>query len=119
MKMRYFNLAQKMSFKSDHKQHLIGGCLVKKNKIISLGFNKVKTHPKSNSLHQHIHCELDCILGIDKELLEGATLYLYRQNKQGVPSICRPCRFCEVLLKEVKIKKVCYTDNNTFKEELI
>lgn len=117
MKMNFFKLAKKMSYKSTHNKHKIGGVLVKKSKIISLGFNKSKTHTKSTHLFKHIHCELDCILGISKEELLGASIYLYRQNKDGTVAMSRPCKWCYEMLKEAGIKTVYYTDCGNFKKE--
>ena len=77
MKLKYFDLAKNMSKKSTHPRYKIGGVVVKKSKIISLGFNRAKTHPQSNHPHKNIHCELDCVLGVDPELLRDSTLYLY------------------------------------------
>lgn len=119
MKARFFDLAKKMSYKSTHPEHRIGGVIVKKSRVISLGFNKPKTHTKSNHLYKNIHCELDCILSAEKGDLQGSTLYLYRENKQGVPSLSRPCKWCQVLIREVGIKAVCYTDHNSFKKEML
>ena len=116
MKMRFFELAKRMSHKSDHS-HKIGGVLVKKNKVLSVGFNKCKTHTKSNTVFRSIHCELDCILGAHEEDIVGATIYLYRQNKSGIVAISKPCIWCQKLLKDVGISKVCYTDHNGYKEE--
>lgn len=119
MKMRFFDLAKKVSYKSTHPQHKIGGVLVKKSTILSFGFNKLKTHTKSNHLFKNIHCELDCILGLKKEELFGCTLYLYRQNKSGQVALSKPCRWCQDLLKQVGIHKVCYTGKGTYIEETI
>lgn len=119
MKKYFFELAKKISYKSDHPQHHIGGVLVKKSKVISVGFNKCKSHPKSNAPYRHIHCELDCILGVDKEDLEGAHIYLYRQTKAGEIALSRPCKWCHELLKQAGIKTVYYTDYGGFKEEEI
>jgi deoxycytidylate deaminase len=119
MKMKYFDLAKKMAKKSNHPQHKIGGCVVSKSKIVSVGFNKYKTHAKSNHPFQHVHCELDCILGIEENLLKDCTIYLYRETKNGTVAISKPCIWCDRLLKNVGIKSVCYTDNNSFKEDIL
>lgn len=116
---KFFELAKKMSLKSNHHQHRIGGVVVNKSKVISLGFNKCKTHPKSNQPFKNIHCELDCILGVDKKLLKGASIYLYRETKEGMPAISKPCKWCEALLRESEIKTVFYTDAGMFKQQEI
>lgn len=106
-----------MSQKSSHPDHKIGGCIVNKSKIVSVGFNKPKTHVKSNHPYKNIHCELDCILGVDRELLKNATIYLYRETSKGVPAISKPCQWCSLLLKEVGISKICYSFEGDYKME--
>jgi deoxycytidylate deaminase len=119
MKMRFFDLAKKMARKSDHPQHKIGGAVTRGSKVVSLGFNKCKTHPRSNHIFRATHCELDCILGLKEEELNGASIYLYRENKSGTIAMSRPCRWCYELLRNVGIKKIYYTDYGSFKEEEI
>jgi deoxycytidylate deaminase len=48
MKNRFFDVAKAASKHSDHPAHKLGAVIVKGNKIISVGFNKNKTHTKSN-----------------------------------------------------------------------
>lgn len=119
MKERFFDLAKKMSKKSNHPEYKIGGCIVNNSKIISLGFNKYKTHSRSNHPYKHIHCEMDCILGVDTNSLEGSTLYLYRENKQGTIASSKPCKWCNELIKKAGIKFICYTDYGDFKKERV
>lgn len=119
MKMKFFDLAKKMSLKSNHPEYKIGGCLVKKNKIVSLGFNQCKTHSKSNHPFKNVHCELDCILGISPEILMDSTIYLYRENKSGVVAMSKPCQWCNRLLRGVGVKTVFYTDYGVFKKECL
>jgi len=117
MKLKFFDLAKKMANKSEHPEYRIGGVIVKKSKVISLGFNRNRTHPKSNHPFKNIHCELDCILGIDPKLLSGATIYLYRESKLGIPAISKPCKWCHQLLLNCGIKEVAYTFEGNFKKE--
>lgn len=116
MKNKFFDLAKKLSYKSDHRQHKIGGVLVKKSKIISVGFNKLRTHTKSNNPWKSVHCEFDVILGCTKEELAGSSIYIYRQHQDGSSANSKPCKYCAMLIKESGIKKVYYTDDNSYKE---
>lgn len=109
MKFKFFNEAFKQSKFSTHHKHKIGGVIVKKSKIISKGYNKLKTHPASNHTYKNIHCELDCILKAPNHLLKDAELYLYRNRKSDTIGNSRPCTFCEELVRKFGIKKVYYT----------
>lgn len=113
---KYFELAKKLSEKSKY-HHKLGAVVVKKGKILGVGFNQPeKTHPKSPNPFKTIHCELDAIIGISKEDLQGASIYIYRQYKDGSPAMAAPCRDCRNLIKHVGIKKVFHTGNRTFEE---
>jgi len=119
MKVRFFELARQLSYKSDYESQKLGCVIVKKNKIISVGFNQRKTHPKSNTRFNHIHAELSAVLGVDKELLRNSAAYVYRETKDGKAAMAKPCPACEDVLKRVGIKKVYYSSIDGFKEEYI
>lgn len=105
---RYFDAAQKAS-KNAKYHHRLGAVIVKKNRVISIGYNKPhKTHPKSNTKFKTIHAEFDAILGCEKDDLRGATIYVLRDANAGI-NLARPCACCMELIKMVGIKKVIYT----------
>lgn len=116
---RFFDIARRLSKKSDYC-HQLGAVVAKKNKIVGLGFNQPhKTHPRSNNRFKTIHAELDAILGLAKEDLEGSTIYVYREHKDGSPANSKPCQYCQMLIKQAGIKKVCYTDDGQYKEYIV
>lgn len=118
MKLKFFKLAKKLSLKSTHPQFKLGCVLVKRNAIVSLGFNQIKTHPKSvfHPFNQ-LHAELDAILTADKRELQGSTLYIYRQHANGTLAISRPCKYCRAALVSVGVKKVYFTDDGGYSYE--
>lgn len=117
MKMRYFNIAKEMAKLGIHKQHKIGSCLVRKGNPISVGFNKNKFHNDSPHPYLSWHSEFDCLKSIPQHLAEGSTIYVYREDKNGMPRMARPCNSCQELLKKYKIRKMCYTVDGGYKEE--
>lgn len=119
MKLKYFKLAKVLSQKSNYF-HKLGAVVVKKNKIVGMGYNKPnKTHPKSNNNFKTVHAELDAILGVNLNELNGATIYVYRETKDGEPANAKCCKNCEELLRMVGIKKICYTMDKSYREEVI
>ena len=103
-----------MSQKSDYK-HKIGVVIVNGNNILGVGFNKAsKTHPRSSHPFHTIHGELDAVLSANRTI-ENSDVYIYRELKDGQLALSRPCIYCEELLRAYKIKKVHYTDNNSYK----
>ena len=114
MKLKFFDIAKAMSEHSQHHTHHMGAVIVKKNRVLSLGTNKIKTHPSANTKYKTIHAEFDAIFGLSKEELEGADIYIYRQHRNGMPACSKPCLHCAELIDLAKIKNVYYTDNGTF-----
>jgi len=114
MKQRYFDLAKKLSVKSSHPKHQLGCVIVNKNRIIGVGFNKFKTHTKSNHAFQMLHAEVDALLGLDRSVLKGCSVYVYRETKDGIPAMSRPCQACQIALKDAGIKTVHYTTDGGF-----
>jgi len=108
---KYFELAKRISTKSDHPKHHIGCVLVKKNKIISTGWNLMKTHPLSPRKFKSVHSEFYTILGVPVSDLKGAIMYLYRENRQGEYALAKPCKYCDRMLEDCGIKAVYYTTN--------
>lgn len=118
-----FRLAKKVSSLSDHPQHKLGAVILINRKPVSVGYNKLyKTHPimkKYGSLRT-LHAELSAILQIqNKALLQGATMVVYRSDKQGNPKNARPCSTCEEILKSFGITKTIYTVENGYRVEEI
>lgn len=114
MKQRFFELAKKLSVKSNHPKHQLGCVIVNKNRIVGVGFNKFKTHTKSNHAFQMLHAEVDALLGVARADLKGCTAYVYRETKDGAPAMSKPCAACEIALKDAGIKTVFYTTDGGF-----
>lgn len=119
MKTKYFNLAKKLSYKSDYLAHQLGAVIVRGNELIGIGFNKRKTHPLSKTRFNNIHAELSAIINSGEENLNGATIYVYRETKDGELAASRPCVHCLQLLRNVNIRKVYYTTPFGYAEETI
>ena len=116
---RHFDLARKLSEKSEY-HHKLGAVLIKKGRVIGLGFNKSnKTHPKSKTPYNTIHAEFDAIIGLSLEELKGAEIYVYREYKDGKPALAKPCQHCLQLIIQAGIKKIHYTTNDGIMEEKI
>ena len=111
MKIRFFELARRLSKHSDHYQHKLGCVIVRKNKILSVGFNKLSTHPKSPHAYHSLHAEISALIGLSYEDLRYCVAYVYRETKDGKTALARPCPSCERALKLAGIRGVYYTTN--------
>jgi deoxycytidylate deaminase len=103
-----FRYAKKALKNSDYKVQL-GAAILYKNKVISVGYNSLRTHPKfANGLNSYtIHAEISAILK-SKTDLEGSSLYVYRELQFG-PGLAKPCDACLVAIIEAKIRCIYYT----------
>ena len=119
MKIRYFEIAKKLAYNSDHPQHRIGAVIVKKNRIVGMGFNKLRTHPKSPDLtYRSSHAEFMAILNTKETDLSGCEIYVFRVKKNGSQGISKPCKNCMGLIKQMMIDKVHYScDDDTYQSE--
>lgn len=109
MKQKYFKLAQIVSKKSSSRPKM--GCvLIKKNRILSIGFNnRNKTHPKSKTIGNFIHAELHAIVGVHPDDLKDSIAYVFREYANGDLAMAKPCSVCHKALIEAGVKHVFYT----------
>lgn len=117
MKTRFFDLAKNISLKSSHHQHKMGCVIVRKNKVVSLGFNEIKTHTRSIHKYNMLHAEISAIIGCSFEDLRGSEAYIFRQRKDGGLAMARPCEACRLALARAGIAKVYYTSESGYQEE--
>ena len=112
MKNKFIKLCQKVASYSDHHQHKMAAVVIRKNKLISFGFNSLKTHTKSPHLWKSTHAEFSAIKGINKEQLEGASILVFREQRDGTMANARPCASCLKLIINSGIKKIYFTHKN-------
>lgn len=117
--MKFAKLLKKIKSYSDHPVHKMSCIIANKNQVVSVGFNKYKTHPKSKHPWGYIHAELAAILDNRFADIKGCTAYIYRETRDGKPAIAKPCPTCLETLRLAGIKKIVYTDLNGYKEENI
>lgn len=118
MKNKFFQLARNIAKHSDHPAHQLGAVITRGNKIISLGFNKNKTHTKSNHAWKRLHAELSAIIKARQDLT-NCSIYVYRETKNGDLGMARPCPSCMEAIKESGITQVYYSTPQGYSEEAI
>ena len=114
----FFNLARIQSLKVNFRAR-IGAVLVKKGKPINVGQNKpYKTHPFIRKYHKHktIHAEIDTIIGLDRHLVNGSNLYVYREISNGDLANSKPCEMCMKILKDLGLRRIYYTHEKGYSE---
>lgn len=88
-----------------------GSLIVKGGAVRSVGISKLHTHPSIAS-DEHLgdistHAEEDALRRCGSP--KGATMYLARVGRNGLPAMAKPCKVCEDLLVDARIKRVIYT----------
>jgi tRNA(Arg) A34 adenosine deaminase TadA len=115
---RYFSLARKVAFCSTSEDHKHGAVLVKGGSVINTSCNK-KTFSSFGARFRNeqagiatLHAELGCILGLDRSVTEGTTIYISRIGKEGDYRLSKPCPMCYAAIKHVGIKRIIWTIDN-------
>jgi len=94
--------------------HVAG--IFKKNKLISVGFNKIITHPKTKKYNYHeiakVHAELHCVIKGKLDNYYGYSLAVLRIDRNNNISFSKPCTGCSHMIKQLGFSKVFYTDYN-------
>lgn len=127
----YLKYAKNISKFSDHPRVNIGAVVVNKHKVVGSGYNSnTKTVPVQAKLDKEefkceccgkIHAETMALLPFLKsnEDMSRATVYIYRQKKDGSYGMSRPCVRCMKIIKSLGIKKIVYTtDDGIAREKL-
>lgn len=103
--------AEKVATLSSHPKRM-GAAIYKQQKLISIGWNTLKTHTKSRTWNNTQHAEFAALLGVPKHHVVGAEMYVVRILKNGNRAHSKPCGECEELLWAAGIKRVWYISEN-------
>ena len=113
---RYISLAKKVAEQSDYEKFRHGAVLVRGSSVRNMACNKHrhchfgKRFREAHTGNATLHAELGVILGMDRTVTQGATVYTARVNKEGQSRMSKPCPMCESAMRHVGIKRVVYTD---------
>lgn len=116
--MRFFSLAREVSKLSNYHTHKLAAIIVKGNRIVSIGINDQKTHPKSDTRFNKLHAELAAIIRSRTDL-RGASIYVYREQKNGEIGCSFPCSACYEAIRSAGIKRIYYSDYDSYKMEKV
>jgi|688.fasta_scaffold21766_2 deoxycytidylate deaminase len=94
--------------KNSRLQHKHSACLMKHDKIITIGYNKYVK--ENNVVRFTIHAEIDALCKLDKKLIKGHDILIIRISKSCNLKNSRPCNSCIEKLKRRCIRKVYYSN---------
>ena len=115
---RYMDLAKKTASRSLFPDYRHGAVLVKGSSVRNTSFNKDNycafgtRFQKEHSGRTTLHAELGAILGLDRHITDGATVYVARIGREDDYKLSKPCHMCHQAMKHVGIKRVVYTIND-------
>jgi len=95
-----------INWKNVNNSHI--AFLVKKNKIVKIGWNRKRTHPKIAKHPYHdgyvgTHAELDVILKSGLDSLDDHSMIVLRVDRKGRLANSKPCPGCLSLLKSYNV----------------
>lgn len=109
--------------KSDHKQK-VGAIIFNKSKIISRGYNHSQRSvrhlkPKFQRYSGTVHAEVDAIIKAKTDL-KNSSILIIRINRNNQLRLAKPCKWCQMYLEYVGIRKVYYSiDKIPYIQELL
>jgi deoxycytidylate deaminase len=103
---------------SQHPLYKVGAIIVKGNRILSRGYNKLRSHTKSTHPYRNLHAEIDAILRA-RTSLRGATMVIGRISRSGALLDSRPCEFCLQAISDANINDIYYILGGKLQHERI
>ena len=131
----YLEMAKAASKDSDFPRHKLGAVLIYKGSLLACGCNSRRTSPiqkmynrerdydvniscgLTNSIHAEIAC-LSKVKYLDIQF-DKATLFVFRETKDGHKALARPCEACSAMIRDLGIKNVVYTTSDGYCHEVI
>ena len=109
---KFADIALQLAEEADNSMtHSLCALVVKKSRVISIGYNSRKTSPKMTTRMQMYHAEYHAILRCSESDLRGCDVVVARARSKGQAGLARPCSACEATLRERGIRRVIYTTN--------
>lgn len=128
-KERAYEYARNASLNSDFGCHSLGAVAIYGGKLLALGWNSCKTHPVQamyNSKERGfdgytykstIHAEMMVINKIKYLDINFSKVKIFVWRGKESPRLSKPCAACERALRDLGVKHVYYTGNDSFVEE--
>lgn len=123
---RFMLEALKESLKSNYRRVNIGAVLVVGNYVAGRGANLNKPHPLQYKYNirsarppsQHkLHAEVHALVSSNHFDLSNGSVYVGRFDRNGQLAMCRPCKACQLALKEAGVTSMYYTTPQGIKHE--
>ena len=128
-KAKGYVLAKQMSQKSDFDKCHTGAVAIYNNKVLAFGWNSHKTSSVQARYNRErgfdgytytasLHAEIMVVNKIRYLDIDFSQVRIFVWRGQDIPRLARPCAACEKALRDLGIRKVFYTGNNSYIEEV-
>ena len=110
----WLDAALKLCDKSQFTTYKMGCILVSGGRVISYGLNRNSPGVLKSPLYakKSLHCELDCLMNIEKKQLKGSKLYIAGKSRGGNIIKSMPCSICLPYIVGMGIGKVFYFERD-------
>lgn len=115
---RGFAAALKAARRSQFYSHRVGAAVFIGAKLISLGYNRHKSHPKSSPRTCTQHAEFNSLIRLAGNDLSNAVLFVARLTRTNRVSCAKPCPDCQAIISRMNIRRVFYTNHDGQLEKL-
>lgn len=115
----------KLSLTSPYDKFPMGAIIARKNKIVSMGTNRWRTHPiqakyqRYGHLRPNLHAEIHAITLANAGDLAGADVYIGRSLADGSPGTSRPCCGCLRALHDYGLCNMIFYENGQWTKEKV
>lgn len=103
-------VAAKATLLSNADHHKVAAAIFAGKRLLSLGWNTTKTHPKSSTRYFAHHAEFSALIGNHKIDLVGSTIMVTRRTPGGQFLMARPCDECFKVIRAAGIARIYYTN---------
>ena len=128
-KNRGYILAREAAANSDYTRCRVGAIAIYHNKLLAVGWNSHKTSSlqarynkergfDGYAANSKIHAEMMVINKIRYLDIDFSQIRLFVWRGDSLPQLSRPCAACEKALRDLGVKRVFYTGNNSYISEI-
>jgi|SRR5688572_15735656 len=86
--------------------------VVKKKRVLAVGYNNPKTHPLAKTKMRQLHAELAACIRCSRDELKGAELIVVRARRDRKVGMAKPCAACHAFIASMGLKCVYYTTDS-------
>jgi deoxycytidylate deaminase len=127
-KTKGYELARKASLNSDYSKQSLGAGAIYGNKVLAYGWNSNKTssiQAKYNSARgfdgyiykSSVHAEMMVVSKIKHLDIDFSSVKIFVWRGTNSPLLSKPCAACEKAMRDLGIRRIYYTGNNSYIEE--